>query len=266
MIFCKGNIAGLRALKDLFNRYALESGQVINNAKSTIFHGSITNRRLLSIVDLLNFKVGSLPFLYLGVPIFRGKPKVLHLQPIADKIKLKLSAWKASLLSIAGRIQLIKSVIQSMLTYSISLYSWPVSLLKDLERCIRNFIWSGDIEKRKLVTISWKKICRPLAQGGLNIRSLIHINKASNLKLCWNMVNSQTSWAILLKDRVFRKGKTIQHHIFSSIWSSIKEEFNVLKDNTVWLVGNGERINFWLDSWCGDPLVEQLGIPDQARH
>jgi ribonuclease HI len=265
MIFCKGNIAGLRALKELFNRYALESGQVINNAKSTIFHGSITNRRLLSIVDLLNFKVGSLPFLYLGVPIFKGKPKVLHLQPIADKIKLKLSAWKASLLSIAGRIQLIKSVIQSMLTYSISLYSWPVSLLKDLERCIRNFIWSGDIEKRKLVTISWKKICRPLAQGGLNIRSLIHLNKASNLKLCWNMVNSHTSWALLLKDRVFRKGKTIQHHIFSSIWSSIKEEFNVIKDNTVWLVGNGERINFWLDSWCGDPLVEQLGIPDHAR-
>jgi ribonuclease HI len=39
----------------------------------------------------------------------------------------------------------------------------------------------------------------------------------------------------------------------------------VIKDNTVWLVGNGERINFWLDSWCGDPLVEQLGIPDHAR-
>jgi hypothetical protein len=125
-----------------------------------------------------------LPFNYLGIPIFKGKPKSSVLQPIADRNKLKLSAWKTSLLSIAGRVQLVRSVIQSMLTYSISIYSWPSSLLKDLEKCIRNFIWSGDIEKRKLVTISWKKLCRPMDQGGLNLRSLISLNTASNLKLC----------------------------------------------------------------------------------
>jgi hypothetical protein len=81
-------------------------------------------------------------------------------------------------------VQLVRSVIQSMLTYSISIYSWPSSLLKDLEKCNRNFIWSGDIEKSKLVTISWKKLCRPMDQGGLNLRSLISLNTASNLKLC----------------------------------------------------------------------------------
>jgi hypothetical protein len=35
-----------------------------------------------------------------------------------------------------------------------------------------------------LVTVSWKKICRPYSQGGLNIRSLTMLNSASNLKLC----------------------------------------------------------------------------------
>jgi hypothetical protein len=43
--------------------------------------------------------------------------------PIADKIKAKLASWKASLLSIAGRTQLGKSIIQSMIVYSISIYS-----------------------------------------------------------------------------------------------------------------------------------------------
>ncbi|KAK2424264.1 hypothetical protein QL285_034644 [Trifolium repens] len=265
MIFCKGNLNGLKALKELFDKYALESGQRISNSKSTIFSGSITQGRLVLIAQLFNFKLGSLPFNYLGVPIFKGKPKVCHLQPIADKIKLKLSAWKASLLSIAGRVQLVRSVIQSMLTYSISIYSWPVSLLKDLEKCIRNFIWSGDIEKRKLVTVSWKKICRPLSQGGLNLRSLISLNNASNLKLCWSLFNDQTSWAKLLRDRVFRKGKAIQHHIYSSIWSSIKDEFDVIRNNSIWLIGNGENINFWNDTWCGPPLVDQFNIPPQIR-
>jgi hypothetical protein len=158
MIFCKGNLNGLKELKSLFNRYALESGQVINNSKSTIISGSITPRRLELMVQLLNFSIGSLPFNYLGVPIFKGKPRVCHLQPIADRIKLKLLAWKASLLSIAGRVQLVRAVVQSMLIYSISIYSWPESLLKDIEKNMRNFIWSGDIEKRKLVTVSWKNV------------------------------------------------------------------------------------------------------------
>jgi hypothetical protein len=39
----------------------------------------------------------------------------------------------------------------------------------------------------------------------------------------------------------------------------------MIKDNAVWLVGNGENINFWLDSWCGDPLVDRLDIPEQIR-
>jgi mannosylglycoprotein endo-beta-mannosidase len=265
LIFCKGYLSGLRALKDLFETYALASGQVINNLKSTIIAGAIAPRRLDDIIQLLQFNTGSLPFNYLGVPIFKGRPKVIHLQPIADKVKLKLAAWKASLLSIAGRVQLVRSVIQSMLTYSISLYSWPISLLRDLERCIRNFIWSGDINKRKLVTVAWHKICRPLTQGGLNLRSLIRLNSACNLKLCWKFFNSQSSWAILLRARVWRHKRIIQHHISSSIWSSIKDEVNVVLDNSLWLLGNGEHINFWTDNWLGTPLVDQLLIPQQVR-
>jgi hypothetical protein len=213
-------------------------------------------------VQLLNFQIGAVPFNYLGVPIFNGKPKVCYLQAIADKIKLKLSAWKASLLSMAGRVQLVKAVIQSMMVYNITLYSWPVSLIKEVEKNIRNFIWSGDPDKRKLVTVSWKKLCRPISQGGLNLRSLSSLNKASNLKLCWNLLNSHCSWARILKERVIRGRRVIQHHISSSIWSSIKEEFSVIADNSIWLLGNGENINFWKDNWCGTSLVELFNIPD----
>jgi hypothetical protein len=261
MVFCKGKLSGLKELKKLFNNYALQSGQVISTAKSTIYSGSITHGRLNIIVDLLNFKVGALPFNYLGVPIFKGKPKSSYLQPVADKIASKLTAWKASLLSMAGRVQLVKSVIQSMLIYSISVYSWPTGLIKEVEKSIRNFIWSGDVDKRKLVTTSWKKVCRPLAQGGLNIRSISTLNKASNLKLCWSLLNSQTSWAMLLKDRVLRDNKPIQHHIYSSLWSNIKEEFSTTMNNSFWLLGTGDNINFWNENWCGSPLFDLFNIP-----
>jgi len=64
-----------------------------------------------------------------------------------------------------------------------SIFSWPTSLLRDMEKWIRNFIWSGDTGKKQLVTVSWKKVCVDKDEGGLGIRSLICLNQATNLKL-----------------------------------------------------------------------------------
>lgn len=74
--------------------------------------------------------------------------------PIADRIRVKLSAWKASLLSISGRVQLVKSVIQGMLLYSFMVYALPISLIKTVDKWVRNFVWSGDINTKKVVTVA----------------------------------------------------------------------------------------------------------------
>ncbi|CAJ2642122.1 unnamed protein product [Trifolium pratense] len=189
-----------------------------------------------------------------------GRPKASYFYPIADKIKTKLSAWKASLLSIAGRVQLVRSVIQSMMVYSISVYAWPIQLLKNIETWSRNFIWSGDINQKKLVTVAWKKVCTPLGEGGLGLRSLLRLNEAANLKLCWDLLLSKEDWAIILKKRVLRNGNVINHHVFSSIWSSVKTEFSTVMNNSSWKVGTGQNINLWLDSWCGGTLAQTLNV------
>lgn len=177
--------------------------------------------------------MGSLPFTYLGVPIFKGKPKANYFQSVADRVKIKLAAWKASLLTMAGRVQLVKSVIQSMFIHSMYVYSWPTRLLKDLEKWIKNFIWSGDLNKRKLVTVAWKKVGAPYEEGGLNLRSLISLNEATNPKLCWEFLHFEEQWASILRGRVLR-GTCIKHHIFSSIWSGIKSEFSTVMENSTW--------------------------------
>jgi hypothetical protein len=95
-------------------------------------------------------------------------------------------------------------MVHGMIIHSISVYSWPRTLLKDIARWIRNFLWSEDISKRKLVTVALHKVCLPFSEGGLGIRSLTSINEAENLKLCWELFNSTEAWAILLKNRVLR--------------------------------------------------------------
>ncbi|CAJ2645220.1 unnamed protein product [Trifolium pratense] len=266
MLFCKGTSSNIEVLSSFFARYAQISGQYINPHKSTIFAGSITHTKLTSIASSLGFCIGTLPFMYLGVPIFKGKPKAVYFQPLVDKVKMKLASWKASLLTYAGRIQLVKSVIHSMLVYSITTYSWPISLIKMLDRYMRNFIWSGDLLVRKLVTVSWNKMCSPIDEGGLGIRSLSNLNKASNLKLFWELFNSDNQWANLLRSRVVRKNGFIKHHIYSSLWSGIKNQDHLIAQNTRWLVGNGNNINFWLHNWSGVQLVNFLQIPQHLHH
>lgn len=80
----------------------------------------------------------------------------------ADKILTKLVAWKGSLVSIMGRVELVKTVIQSMVMHSFQVYTWPISLLKHLDKSISNFIWPGNINVRKVVTVTWHKLINPL--------------------------------------------------------------------------------------------------------
>ena len=92
MIFSKGKMSYIQALKQLFIDYANCSGQIINPAKSIMYSGSIPSNILNYIDEMLVFNIGTLPFMYLGVPIFKGKPKSSYLQPIADKINLKFAS------------------------------------------------------------------------------------------------------------------------------------------------------------------------------
>lgn len=169
--------------------------------------------------------------------MFQGKPKAVHLQPIADRIKTKLATWKGALLSIMGRLQLVNSIIQGKLLYSFHIYSWPVSLLKSVDRWVRNIVWSGDIHTKNVITVAWHKVCVPFNEGGLGLRSLRSINDAAILKLSWDFKSSKDSWACLVRARVLKQRKPVAYHIRSSIRHSIKRFLNVVDSNSLsWLV------------------------------
>jgi hypothetical protein len=53
----------------------------------------------------------------------------------------------------------------------------------------------------------------------------------------------------------------VAYHIYSSLWSSMKSEYSLITDNSSWLMGNGENIYFWSDSWCGMTIGERLNVP-----
>ncbi|XP_058777064.1 uncharacterized protein LOC131651414 [Vicia villosa] len=133
MIFYREDAKSLTAIAELLKDYGNFSGQHCNPSKSLIYAGGMSNSRHSSLANLIGFTMANLLFIYLGLQIFVGKPKACYFMYIEDNIRLKLNAWKGIALSMAGRTQLMKSVILSM-----------------IEIWIKNFVSSGNMEKRSL--------------------------------------------------------------------------------------------------------------------
>lgn len=117
----------------------------------------------------------------------------------------------------AGRVQLVKYVILGMTVHCSMIYKWPTSMLKNSDKWMHNFSWSGNVEKKKIVTVKLDICCKRLREGGLGIKSIKDFNATSKLHLCWNFLNGGCSWSNVLTARVRRSQGIIKYTIKSSI-------------------------------------------------
>ena len=70
---------------------------------------------------------------YLGLPSFVGRQKKACFNHIKEWIWTRMQGWKEKLLSQAGKEIMIKAVVQSIPTYSMSVFLLPIGLLKILK-------------------------------------------------------------------------------------------------------------------------------------
>lgn len=103
---------------------------------------------------------------YLGLPLLHKVPTRATYDFILDRTQRRLSAWKASTLSLAGRITLAKSVIAALPSYCMQTMLLPKGICEKLDQLQRNFIWGSENGTRKVSQVSWETICSPKSQGG----------------------------------------------------------------------------------------------------
>jgi len=118
------------------------------------------------------------PFKYLGITVGGNPRRSEFWSPIVDKIKSRLSKWKGRLLSMAGRVCLIKSVISALPLYYFSFFKAPTVVCNTIRRIQSNFLWGWGSEGRKITWLNWKKVCSPVQVGGLGIKDIRCFNDA----------------------------------------------------------------------------------------
>ena len=92
---------------------------------------------------------------------------------------------EAIFLSRGGRLSLIELVLSSVPIYFPSLFKIPVSVAKEIEFFMRDFLWEGCDGKVGDHLVAWKKVCLPKVHGGLGMGDLVKRNKSLLLKWLW---------------------------------------------------------------------------------
>ena len=125
------------------NTFYMTLGLKINIAKSNVYGVGVSEENLEDMAQLTGWLAGSLPFTYLGLPIGKNMKLTDSWSLMVDKFKSKVSNWKANLLSIGGRLTLIKSVLGSLGIFYFSIFKAPELTLNILERLWARFFWGA---------------------------------------------------------------------------------------------------------------------------
>ncbi|XP_026410495.1 uncharacterized protein LOC113305697 [Papaver somniferum] len=157
----KRNIGKLiKLLKD----YQQSSGQIVSMEKSKCFVGGTSEARKNLIAEYCGMSLSKFPDKYLGVNLVPGKIKSSHVWECVEALQSKMPGWMGKMLSFQERLILVKHVLCSIPIYNMSVYKWPRKVLLACDRIIRNFLWSGDPSKKKLLTVKWEEVNAPFAE------------------------------------------------------------------------------------------------------
>ena len=93
--------------------------------------------------------------------------------------------WAYRLLSLGGRMILVRSVLLGLPVYWFSLAHIPKSILNCLRRCIFTFLWGSIGGKQKMHLVDWHTISKPHEYGGWNIKNLEWFGMSLRMKSLW---------------------------------------------------------------------------------
>ncbi|GJR29960.1 RNA-directed DNA polymerase, eukaryota [Tanacetum coccineum] len=253
----ENNIATLVHVLDCFHKV---SGLKINMNKSKIMGTHVDHDKVSRAANKLGCLILKAPFLYLGSYVGGNMNRLKSWDDIINRVRRRLSNWKMKMLSIGGRLTLVKSVLGSMPIFHMSLFKVPSGILRTLESIRSQFFNGIDGSKNKVSWVQWSKVLAPKVNGGLGVSSLFALNRGLIFKWVWRFVSHDNSlWARVIKAVHGEDGNigVNSKNGSNSAWLNIVREINVLSKKGINLMnhlriklGNGELTSFWDDDWC----------------
>nr|GEZ94097.1 hypothetical protein [Tanacetum cinerariifolium] len=199
------------------------------------------------------FKEGTLLVRYLGVLLISKRLFVKDYHVLIDKARKRILDWKNKSLSLAGRLQLIKSVISSIQVYWASMFILSVFISNDIENMMRDFLWNFGVFKRGKSLINWKSVCKLKVEGGLCIKSLDSWNIALMSKHIWNVITNKESLWVRWVNTYRLKGRSFwdipEKEGSCWTWKKILKIRWLIEEHIFHKIGDGRNTSLWFENW-----------------
>jgi hypothetical protein len=252
----------LRYLKDLLQSFSDSTGLKINYSKSSMVPLNLSEEHANQLAQTFGCNLASFPFTYLGLPLGTTKPRVEDYMPLMNNVERRLSSVSA-MLTHAGRLQLVNSVLSSLPTYMMCTLYLPTAVLEFIDRARKHCLWRGnsDLNARGKALVAWVKVTKPKNKGGLgvinlraqNIALLIkHLDKFYNRKdIPWvNMI-----WYTHYANDQIPHDSTNRGSFW---WKDLLKLCDYFRGITTCNIGNGTTILFWHDTWNNHCLQQKF--------
>ena len=162
---------------------------------------------------------------------------------------------------------MIKSVLQFIPTYVMSIFQLPATLIDSIEKMMNSFWWGhGSSTHRGIHWMNWEKLSAPKVYGGMGIKDLSAFNLAMLGKQGWKFITEPNSLiARIFKARYFPSGSyltaTVGHNP-SYVWRSIMRARFIVRGGARWSIGSGATIPILNEPWLsnGSLLVVILQV------
>ena len=159
VLFAKADNINCCVIRDVLDEFCKMSGHTISEAKSRVFFSpNVDMDDREAFCDILGF--ASTPDLgkYLGFPIRQPGTSSREYNFILDRVKQKLSGWKANLLSVAGRAVLIQASSSAIPSYVMQCAALPGRVLDGIDRVNRNFCGVVRRIKERCIGLGGKRL------------------------------------------------------------------------------------------------------------
>ena len=182
---------------------------------------------------------------------------------LLEKLKKWLKVWSHKWLSMAGRLVLVKAVLDVTGMDS-------KGILEAARRMCFRFLWSGKQEAQVTPWVRWERIAIPKGLGGWGLKNIFLFAKSLVATGGWRILKTENLWSHVMIQKYISPYSIeewiqipMKSHAGGSIfWKVVVKSFDVIEDSLAWMIRNGRKLRVGGDPWIS--CIKQHKLQDDS--